>query len=169
MQEMKHTPEPWAILSELTTNEEAPVQVGTDDVNSHKRIIAAQINAYSFWGMTVETANANAARIVLCVNKCAGLTNEELEALPPVKKLAKKLETALDYNQYFENNLRMANEWVEALKTENSGLETDLKDALDRHAEQRARKIEAYNQATNLQDEILRLKSRNLWQRIFNL
>jgi hypothetical protein len=83
--------------------------------------------------------------------------------------LSKRLETALDYNQYYENNLRIAKEEIEALKTENSGLEIDLKDAIVRHAGQRERKIEAYNQATNLQDEILRLKSRNLWQRIFNL
>ena len=153
----KHTPEPWVILSGLTTNEDAPVQVGRDDVNPHERIIAAQINAYSFWGMTVETANANAnaTRIVLCVNKCAGITNEELEALPPVKELSKRLETALDYNQ--------------ALKNGNLALVTKLEDATHRHAKQCERLNVVRDTRNGLEAELKRLKSRNLWQRIFNL
>jgi hypothetical protein len=114
-------------------------------------------------------SESDAQRTALLWNKCAGLTNEELEALPPVKELSKGLS---------ELNVELKKSWyaheqalrdITALKKGNLLLVTQLEDATHRHAKQCERLNVVRDTRNGLEAELKRLKSRNLWQRIFNL
>ena len=68
----QHTPEPWA-LSRQVEDTISPVNIISGKVE------IAIIAAYEFRGASVEEAQANAERIVVCVNACKGVSNEWLQ------------------------------------------------------------------------------------------
>lgn len=62
----KHTPEPWVFPHDLSNTSEAnAIRSGN--------VIITKLAAYEFYGPSVEEANANAARIVACVNALEGI------------------------------------------------------------------------------------------------
>jgi len=71
MSEFKHTPEPWRLYGELV-NTTTGVTIRQDD--NFKKIIC-DLYAYGFYNVTIEEQQANAERIVACVNACAGIEN----------------------------------------------------------------------------------------------
>lgn len=78
----KHTPEPWTFIWGNTIYyTEQSVNIGrfvkNDGVGFHHKV-ACTVNAYTFYNVTIEEANANAQRIIACVNACAGMDDPEL-------------------------------------------------------------------------------------------
>ena len=76
--DMKHTPEPWRITTHLSSDITHIVR--RIDGEKHAVCIIRTNNA--------EEANANAARIVACVNACAGMDDPaaEIERLRDMEK-----------------------------------------------------------------------------------
>lgn len=70
---MKHTPTPWKLTGEVENETEAQYII-----NEKTGTKICDITAYDFWGLTVESANANAKRIVACVNALDGIDAPEL-------------------------------------------------------------------------------------------
>lgn len=79
-EEAKHTPEPWGLDTETRKKGDRTL-VRLPTVNGLRgEYIAEAHYVREFHGkVTKPVAEANAARIVACVNACAGLSNEELE------------------------------------------------------------------------------------------
>ena len=95
---MSHTPEPWAIHP---TNPSAPNDLvihvpGNSPVPYHRYIARIFHPESSVPGTTSlapppEIAEANARRVVACVNACAGIATEDLEAIAQQKPDDKRL------------------------------------------------------------------------------
>lgn len=90
--EPKHTPEPWQAIGS----------------RADRAIISDGRSIARVWGAIQpddrpphDQADANAARIVACVNACAGIPTEELEA-GCVERLARTTEKLLKTAQHFE-------------------------------------------------------------------
>lgn len=71
---MKHTPEPWAADCDVGTWE-----VWRDFVGEDNRTYATRVCAVVDYEN--DTAEANAKRIVACVNVCATMTDAQVQAL----------------------------------------------------------------------------------------
>lgn len=92
MSKQKHTQEPWVFNGPLE-NTSSP-----RDIKSQETIIA-RMEAYEFYVPSVAEANANAERIVACVNALAGWADpeNEIQSLKQIEKeyykLLKEVET----------------------------------------------------------------------------
>jgi hypothetical protein len=75
MSETKHTPEPWRI-ARFAYGEDSGAYVSAGPVLNIEKVIAT-LYPYAFYHMDAETANANAFRIVDCVNALAGIEDPE--------------------------------------------------------------------------------------------
>lgn len=77
MSDFKHTPEPWEIF-----NVYASLAPGINSKNGDSVLLWKHKDDASLTGLygNVEQTQANAERIVACVNHCKGATNEELQA-----------------------------------------------------------------------------------------
>ena len=95
--EAKHTPEPWfwdqGDIGEEYSALYCDIYVDLGD------FIVASVNHTD-----VPIGRANAARIVACVNACAGIPTEQLEA-GCVRKLVASLQDAIDPFEYPTRNL----------------------------------------------------------------
>lgn len=69
MSNQKHTPEPW-VISRFNSGGEDLLSI------EHDNTIIAAVNSW----LSEPEQEANAARIVACVNYCKGTSNEELES-----------------------------------------------------------------------------------------
>ena len=90
---MKHTKEPWGVGR--------PSPNGQQVIGNGKGMMIAIANPTSTQG----EVNANAERIVACVNACAGITNDALEK-GLIKCAVKNLAENLPYNDgnfYFDD------------------------------------------------------------------
>lgn len=72
-----HTPEPWVFSHDLSNTSE------TSQITSGPNVLV-RVAAYEFYGPSIDEANANAKRIVACVNACAGITDEQLKRLTEI-------------------------------------------------------------------------------------
>lgn len=104
----KHTPEPW---------------IGDDS-----RIISQDKNLIcQFWGRDEENfdnARENEARIVACVNSCAGFSNEELETLGHFKAMHETI--VAENKQLRKERIKMHSlllQFISAFEGENEGRE----------------------------------------------
>lgn len=75
METTKHTPEPWD-LGPKTVNTLTCRHIFADSKN------ITNMYAYEFYNIGIDEVNANAERIVACVNACAGLSDEDVKRLP---------------------------------------------------------------------------------------
>lgn len=86
-----HTKEPWDII-DLRKDEENPIErISIVKIRNEKPIIARIQNTVSGNPLTKEDEE-NARRIVACVNACAGLSTEELEAYKHADLLSSGIE-----------------------------------------------------------------------------
>jgi len=69
---MKHTKEPW-MVSDTT-------DIYTKDIKDLRQIADCNVGFLSNEAVHIWQDKANASRIALCVNKCAGITDEALES-----------------------------------------------------------------------------------------
>jgi hypothetical protein len=97
---MKHTPEPWRVSGKI---------VNTQNVVSIKAIdkTISTLAADEFRNCTIEEVNANAARIVACVNACAGMDDPaaEIERLRDMEKnIAPIMQTVRSLAQHISRD-----------------------------------------------------------------
>lgn len=71
---IEHTPEPWTATADLTTGAFGPSWT----IRKDKQIVIASLSGAALHRGATQSA-ANAARIVACVNACAGMSTEALE------------------------------------------------------------------------------------------
>lgn len=86
----QHTPEPWACNESINTTVDV-IEITAE--NDFKTI--AKIQAYEFFHCSIPETNANAARIVACVNACAGI-NEPAEHIKRLEELYDDLHAVQD-------------------------------------------------------------------------
>lgn len=102
MEEMKHTPEPWRVDVNAAHNVNMIVSSSCDAVGkSH----IAQVLTANPYKVPQEVQDANAARIVACVNHCKGATNKELE-LTSHEQLVQRFENEARDLGIAENEIR---------------------------------------------------------------
>lgn len=98
---MNHTKEPWLVNGESFDNEGLPESVirGLDG----RAAIAVTLD---FGSNNSGMREANARRIVACVNACAGISTENLEENLPVKELARRYNVTIDQREVLLAALR---------------------------------------------------------------
>lgn len=80
---MKHCKEPWVLVGKAVDRQ-------TDFKIKSESETICKFAAYEFWGCDIGTTNANAERIVACVNAMAGI--EDPQQLRDTWDLVKDLE-----------------------------------------------------------------------------
>ena len=83
MSENKHTPEPWQVF------EDDPRAIVTKE-NPMLSLLSVGED-----GLAIMYEEADARRIVACVNACAGISTENLEDNVPIKELARRYNETL--------------------------------------------------------------------------
>ena len=101
----EHTPEPWILPSEI---------IGEDRIiESEDMAVIATVHTYTDFGKK-PARDANARRIVVCVNACKGISTETLEnncidiARDAVAMAIKLFETRQDLSLRYLENARKA-------------------------------------------------------------
>lgn len=106
---MTHTKEPWRFISD--GNDEYSIMPGGDwyIATTHDGVFGEP------------TAEANARRIVACVNACAGIPLERLEQVPPINAAKDWVDTVLqwkDQRDEYRNTVEQQAELLAAHKAE---------------------------------------------------
>ncbi|MBS1170123.1 MAG: hypothetical protein H6R01_1041 [Burkholderiaceae bacterium] len=107
----KHTPTPWRVAEDAFDNDGMPESVirGLDD----RAAIAVTLD---FGENNPSMREANARRIVACVNACAGKTDEEVRQLPEVLR---------GYHNALENVAQQRDELLLVMTRAAAKLESD--------------------------------------------
>lgn len=124
MNTQAHTPTPWKITSEVIDT----TSIGIIRNDSEKKEIV-NFAAYEFRGVSVEECNANARRIVECVNACSEMEDPKKDIFEMNLAIVKGLKTiedrTKDINFLNTENLNQKKQ-IDQLKYSNKTLTTGL-------------------------------------------
>lgn len=119
----KHTPTPWVVSGEITNT------TSNIDIDSGDKTIA-RIAAYEFYNCSIEETNANAQRIVACVNACEGMKNP-VEHIEQLRGLYEDLHAVQDASRKTNERNVMLERQRDQLQAERDELLEVLKDLMD--------------------------------------
>lgn len=111
MGNQQHTPEPWRVR---TIGDDCFITAATEPGMAYGPEIMG--DDYTGYG-DAERKKADARRIVACVNACAGISTENLEALVGTSILARA-------NRHFDTAIKQRDELLDALEEASTSLET---------------------------------------------
>jgi len=129
----KHTTGPWKVFGEITNNINSASIRKEDDF----RTIILELHAYEWRNISIEEANANAQRIVDCVNAMEGI----------------------EYPKEFMESLTFEMGNVRNLKHRIMQLESELFDAREMLNQQRAKDLETKTDKQHSMREVCSLHS----------
>lgn len=92
--ENKHTPEPWTLNGKSIKRDYRQIGLTADAGETIASVMGGNTSGPHFV-QSDDECEANARRIVACVNACAGISTENLEENLPVKELARRYNETL--------------------------------------------------------------------------